>query len=251
MRKPRRRLSRDRLPFLHLLPNMITILGLCAGLTAIRFVMMGRYEFAASLIIFAALIDGLDGLIARRINATSQMGAELDSLSDFLNFGVAPGILIYQFALTGMRDLGWLFVLIYVICCCLRLARFNVSREEPQGVGRPHFTGVPAPAGALLALVPLFLTAEGVLNLRQMPWLVGPWLALVAWAMISRLPTPSPKAIRIRRDQVAPVLIGMVVVGGLVFTRFWLLMILLSGAYVITLGYALITRKRSGLPDPQ
>ncbi len=239
-----RRVRRDRMPFLHLLPNMVTILGLSAGLTSIRFVLVGRYEFAAALIIFAALIDGLDGLLARRINATSPMGAELDSLSDFVNFGVAPGLLAYQFALGGMRDLGWIFVLIYVICCCLRLARFNVNRDVPNPGGRAHFTGVPAPAGALLALLPLFLHAEGILNTRDLPWISGPWLAVVAWAMISRMPTPSPKALRIRREQVAPLLVGMVVIGGLAFTRFWLLMVLLSLAYIAVLIHAAITSRR-------
>ena len=129
------------------MPNLVTILGLCAGLTALRFAFAGRFEPAAALIIFAALIDGFDGLLARKLDAASPFGAELDSLADFFNFGVAPAFLVYQLALTGAPDLGWTAALIFAVCACLRLARFNVSRDVPV-TGRAHFVGVPAPAGA-------------------------------------------------------------------------------------------------------
>lgn len=233
----------DRLPFLHLLPNMVTILGLCAGLTAIRFVFFERYEFAALLIIFAAAIDGLDGLLARRINATSTFGAELDTLSDFLNFGVAPGILMFQFALTDASDVGWIFVLVYVICCCMRLARFNVNRDMPVA-GRAQFTGVPAPAGALLAMLPLFLTASGVIRLDHASYLVAPYLALVGYLMISTVPTPSPKGMRIQKDKAGLLLIGLTIVVGAVFTRFWLLMAVIDLIYVAVVIYSLVSARR-------
>jgi len=237
--RPRRRLIRrptTSLPFLHLMPNLVTILGLCAGLTSIRFAVQERFEIAAALIVFAAVIDGLDGLLARRLNAASPFGAELDSLADFVNFGVAPGVLVYLLALQPAAALGWVFVLVYAICCCLRLARFNISRDEPLPPGtRAQFVGVPAPAGAGLALLPVFLTLEGVLDARAMPLVWALYLGAVGALMISRLPTPSIKTLRISRESVGFVLIGAAVVVGLMFTRFWLLMILVAAAYCLTL----------------
>jgi len=174
-------------------------------------------------------------MIARRLDAASAFGAELDSLSDFVCFGVAPGLLVFQFAMQDMRGTGWVFVLVYVICCCLRLARFNVHRNAPPPLGRPHFTGVPAPAGALLALLPVFLSLAGMLDLSDAGWFVAPWIAGVGLLMISRLRTISPKAIRVTREQAIWVLVGAAFVAGLIFTRFWLLMVLASLAYIATL----------------
>ena len=129
-------LEGDTLPFLSLVPNMVTLLGLCAGLTAIRFVFTGNFHFAVILILFAAAIDGLDGLLARRLRATSEIGAQLDSLSDFLNFGVAPALLVWEFTLAPSARTGaWIAVLIYASCCCLRLARFNVAHDKLQATG--------------------------------------------------------------------------------------------------------------------
>ena len=238
---------REQMPFLHLLPNLVTILGLCAGLTSIRFAIAERFEIAAMLIIFAAVIDGLDGLLARRLQATSHFGAELDSLADFVNFGVAPGVLVYIFAAGGLAGLGWIFVLIYACCCCLRLARFNVTREAPVAQGaRVHLVGVPAPAGAMLALLPVFLSLDGLLHLQEYPLGVAIYLGCVGALMISKLPTLSPKALRIARDKVGLVLIGMAIVVGLMFTRFWLLMVLANLAYGLTLAWAMLrSRKRA------
>ncbi len=118
------------LPFLQLLPNLVTILGLCAGLTALRLAFAGRFEPAVALIVLAALIDGVDGLLARRLNAASPFGAELDTLSDFLNFGVAPALIVYRMALAG-SDIAWTAALVFSVCACLRLARFNVNRDAP------------------------------------------------------------------------------------------------------------------------
>ncbi|WP_235840920.1 CDP-diacylglycerol--serine O-phosphatidyltransferase [Cereibacter ovatus] len=215
-----------------LLPNLVTITGLCAGLTAIRFIMVERYDIAAMLIVFAAAIDGLDGLIARRLNAQSNFGAELDSLSDFLNFGVAPGLLVFQYALAGTYSTNWVFVLVYTICGCLRLARFNINRDAPLPAGaKPQFTGVPAPGGALLALLPLFMSLQGIVDASAFPLAYGIHLAVVGLLMTSRIPTLSPKALRIPRDKAIFVLVGTVVVIGLLVTRFWLLMTLFGLAY--------------------
>jgi CDP-diacylglycerol---serine O-phosphatidyltransferase len=243
----RRRLARRQgksLPFLHLLPNLVTILGLCAGLTSIRFAFDGRFEIAALLVIFCALIDGLDGLLARKLKAASSFGAELDSLSDFINFGVAPALLVFFFALTELPGFGWIFALLFAICCCLRLARFNVNRDAPPPPGRAHFTGVPAPAGALLALLPLYLTLEGVIDAAAWPITVSIYLGAVACLMVSHIPTLSPKGLRISRDHVPFVLIGTTVAIGMIFTRFWLLMVLLVLAYIAAVVHGLVTSRR-------
>lgn len=226
--------DRDQMPFLVLLPNLVTIAGMCLGLTAIRFAMVGRFEIAVVLVLLSALIDGMDGLIARRLRATSEFGAELDSLSDFLCFGVAPGLVVYRFAMGEGAALGWVFVLVYAAACCLRLARFNVTRGE-DGAGKTHFTGVPAPAGALLALLPLYLTLAGIIDMRQWPMFTAVWLGFVGVLMISRLPTLSPKAMRVPRWGVGLMLMGTVIGMGLIFSRFWAFMVLVDCAYIVTL----------------
>lgn len=232
--------KRESLSLILMLPNMVTILGLCAGLTSIRFVLVGRFDIAAALILFAALIDGLDGLLARRLNAASEIGGELDSLSDFLCFGVAPGILVYQFALSRDFATGWMFVLIYACCACLRLARFNVSRDEPPPTGKPHFVGVPAPGGAMLALLPVFLTQQGIVDARDFPVLFGMWTLLVAWLMVSKVPTLSSKAVRVKREWQVLVLLAGAVIAGLMVTRFWLLLVILDIGYALIIAYALL-----------
>ncbi|MBN2741679.1 MAG: CDP-diacylglycerol--serine O-phosphatidyltransferase [Rhodobacteraceae bacterium] len=225
--------EKDRMPFLQLVPNLVTIAGMGLGLTAIRFTMDDRFEFAVVLILLAGLIDGLDGLIARRLHATSDFGAELDSLSDFLCFGVAPGLLVYRFALGETHAFGWIFVLIYAGAACLRLARFNVMRAEPDSMR--HFTGVPAPAGAGLALLPMFVTFADLGDARAVPVLVAIWLGLVGTLMISRIKTFSPKALRIPRGAVGFALIGTVIAVGMVFTKIWLLMVIIVVIYVVLL----------------
>lgn len=230
--------ERDKLPFRKLLPNLVTILGLCAGLTSIRFVLSGDYQPAALLIIFAALIDGLDGMLARRLKATSDLGAELDSLSDFLNFGVAPGLLVFGFLLREAPGGGWIFVLVFTICCCLRLARFNISKaaeNSGEQAPQPHFVGVPAPAGALLALLPVFLGFQGVSAVPEAPVLTSLWLALVGALMVSRLPTFSPKSVFIPRDKIVWLLIATAILIGALLSRFWFSMVLIDLAYICLL----------------
>jgi CDP-diacylglycerol---serine O-phosphatidyltransferase len=243
--EPRRPGERDRsLPFLHLLPNLVTIIGLSAGLTAIRFAFDGRFRLAALLIIFAALIDGIDGLLARKLKAQSSFGAELDSLSDFLCFGAAPALVVFFFALTGAPGFGWIFALVFAICCCLRLARFNVNRDVPPPPGRAHFTGVPAPAGALLALLPLYLTHGTMLDAREAAIPVALYLGAVGCLMVSRVPTLSPKGLRISRDHVPYLLVVTGAVVGMAFTQFWLLMVILVLAYAAAVVHGLITARR-------
>ena len=241
-RLPPRPRFRRSLPLLHLAPNLVTILGLCAGLTAIRFALVERWEIAVALILFAAVIDGLDGLLARRLDAASPFGAELDSLSDFVNFGVAPAVVVYGFALQRIGDSGWVFALVFAIGCCLRLARFNVGRAEPEAPARTHFTGVPAPAGALLGLLPVYLSLGGIWATENVPWVVALWIGLVGALMVSRLATLSPKALRVPRDRAVWVLLALALLVGVAFTQFWVLMTLMSVAYGGTLVYAAIRR---------
>ncbi len=246
----RRRLAARRpetLPFLHLVPNLVTIVGLCSGLTALRLGFAGRFEPAVALVIFAAAIDGLDGLIARRLNAASRFGGELDSLSDFVCFGVVPALLVYEMALTGTVDLAWTVALVFAVCACLRLARFNVNRDAPV-VGTAHFVGVPAPAGALLGLLPAYVTFAGIAEAADYPWLVAPWLAVVGTLMISRLRTFAPKGVRIQRRSARWLLVGAALVVGIGISNFWLLMILLSLAYLVTLALALAAHRRRPRP---
>lgn len=236
--------ARDSLPFVQLLPNVVTILGLCAGLTGLRFAFAGQFQLATALVVFATLIDGLDGLIARRFNAQSRFGAELDSLSDFFNFGVAPALIVYQLALAETADVSWSAALIFAVCACLRLARFNVNRDAPV-LGKAHFVGVPAPAGALLGMLPAFVTFAGIADAADYPWLVAPWLTLVGLLMICRIRTFAPKSLHFSRTGARAALVGVALLVGLTFSRFWLLLIAIDLAYLASLVYALIHRRRN------
>ncbi|MCX8508956.1 MAG: CDP-diacylglycerol--serine O-phosphatidyltransferase [Rhodobacteraceae bacterium] len=178
---------------IQLLPNAMTLGAICAGVTAMRMALTGQFDHAVAFLIVAALLDGLDGRLARILGSESLLGAELDSLADVVNFGVAPAIVLYLWALGQAPVLGWAAALAYIICCALRLARFNVSAKTDMPVDRRFFTGVPAPAGAMLALAPLLLS-RAVPELGQLPvWLSALWLVLIAGLMISRLPTFSLK----------------------------------------------------------
>jgi CDP-diacylglycerol--serine O-phosphatidyltransferase len=151
------------IPVRVLLPNLITLLALCAGLTAIRMAVENNTQLALAAIVFAALLDGIDGRIARMLKGTSRFGAELDSLADFVNFGVAPALILYFWGLHELKSAGWIAALVFAICAALRLARFNVMIDEPN---RPvwaanFFTGIPAPAGAITVLLPIYLTLLG------------------------------------------------------------------------------------------
>ncbi len=196
-------------PVRYLLPNLITLLALCSGITAIRLGIEGRYELAIACVMVAVVLDALDGRLARFLKGTSRFGAELDSLTDFVNFGVAPALLLYIWSLNTLRTAGWVIALIYAICCALRLARFNVALDEP---GKPQwsnmfFTGAPAPAGAGLVLLPFYLSFLGF-DGHGFAILIGPYVVLVALLMVSRIPTFSGKNMssRIPRELVLPVL---------------------------------------------
>lgn len=211
-RRRRRMFSHARIPVRMMVPNFFTLLGLCAGLTSIRMSIEGRYDFALAAIVFAALLDGIDGRIARLLKASSRFGAELDSLADFVNFGVAPAIMIFTWGLGEHRSLGWIAVMLFALASALRLARFNTLIEEERPRWQSDFfIGVPTPAAAILVLLPIYLAQLG-LDLRTAPVLLNLVLAyviLIGLMMVSMLPTYSGKLLgeRIGREWVLPLFI--------------------------------------------
>ena len=199
-----------RIPVRMLVPNFFTLLGLCAGLTSIRMSIEGRYELALLAIVFAALLDGVDGRVARLLKASSRFGAELDSLADFVNFGVAPAIMLFTWGLGDLKSLGWIAVMIFALASALRLARFNVMiDEEKPRWQKDFFTGMPTPAAAIVVLLPVYLASIGF-DLRAALWMKNIILAytlLIAFLMVSNIPTYSGKLLgeRISREWVLPI----------------------------------------------
>jgi CDP-diacylglycerol---serine O-phosphatidyltransferase len=196
-------------PSVRLLPNAITVLALCAGLSSVQFALHHRYTLAIGAIGVAAVLDSLDGRIARLLDATSKMGAELDSLSDAISFGVAPALVLYVWQ-PDIQGLGWITSLVFAVCMVLRLARFNTLLEvEKPPYANEFFVGVPAPAGGLLALLPLILTIEfgdGWWSSRVVVWV---WTILVALLLISRIPTLSLKTVKAPAKAAAPLLVAV------------------------------------------
>ena len=199
-----------------LLPNMLTLFGVCIGLTSIRFALDGKFEFAIIAIIFAALIDGLDGRIARLIKGTSKVGKELDSLTDMISFGVAPAFIMYFWKLNSLGRFGWLLCLIFVICVALRLARFNINSNQQPSWRDNFFEGVPSPAGGILVLSPLIYSLSG-LNLFQINYdiIVPIFFIATSFLLISKFPTYSFKKIVIQRKATIFLLFGIVLFFGL------------------------------------
>ncbi|MFC3087841.1 CDP-diacylglycerol--serine O-phosphatidyltransferase [Tabrizicola soli] len=218
---------------LKLLPNLVSILALCSGLTAIRFAIAGNFGLAILLIGTAAALDGLDGRLARMLRSESAIGAELDSLCDFVNFGVTPALVLYLWGLRAETSLGWIAVLVYAVCCMLRLARFNVgSRVEGEPAEKTVFIGVPSPAGAMLALVPMYLVLALDHAVVLPPQLVALWMVAIGALMISRVRTPSLKRIKVSTDHARYVLVGLVVVVAALLTYPWVTLLTLSLAYL-------------------
>ena len=199
-----------------ILPNMLTLIGVCIGLTSIRFALDGRFEFAIVAIIFAALIDGLDGRIARLIKGTSKVGKELDSLTDMISFGVAPAFIMYFWKLNTLGRFGWLLCLIYVICVALRLARFNINSNQEPSWRDNFFEGVPSPAGGVLVLTPLIFSLSGFDYLELNYNLIVPIFFIVtSFLLISKFPSYSFKKIVIPRKTTIFLLFGIVLFFGL------------------------------------
>lgn len=244
MTRPPRR-PRKEFSLTNLLPNMMTVAAICAGLTAIRFGVDGNYEPAVLLILLAAVLDGLDGRLARALGSDSEMGAELDSLADFLNFGVAPPLILYFWALQDMRAAAWISVLVFTVCCVVRLARFNASSKAEEGANKlsEFFVGVPAPAGAALVMLPMFAS----FSVGEEPLFPGLLIMLymmgVGLLMISRIPTWSFKTARVSRENVKFFLVAFVAVVAALFTFAWTTLVILCLVYVGVVIWALIMRR--------
>lgn len=235
-----------------LIPNVLTLAALCSGLTGIRFALQGEFRLAVIAIIVAAIFDALDGRVARRLGVASQFGAELDSLSDFLCFGVAPALVLYLASLKDGGSLGWVVTLMFPICSALRLARFNtglLADSPPPAWTGSYFTGVPAPAGALLALIPLLVSFEINATWPRHPLVVGAILVGVGGLMVSRLPTFSFKKGRVPRHLVLPLLLGVALVMGVLVSSPWIAMSMLGLAYACLIPFSWLSYRRQSALD--
>jgi CDP-diacylglycerol--serine O-phosphatidyltransferase len=222
--QPERRRKRfQSVPLRFLFPNIVTLVALCAGLTAVRLSIEGRLDLAIYAIVFAAMLDGIDGRIARLLKGTSRFGAELDSLADFVNFGCAPGLILYFWGLHELKTVGWICCLVFTIAMVLRLARFNVSLDAPdQAEWRKSFgVGVPAPAGALCALLPIYLSLIGLSPTLSLEVIAAVYLVGIALLMVSRVPTFLGKkaGLRVRRELVLPLFAAVVLFFALLFSN--------------------------------
>jgi CDP-diacylglycerol--serine O-phosphatidyltransferase len=236
MRRPRLRGRRRLSPLSvnRMVPSVLTLLALCAGMTAIRFAINGKFQYAVFAIIAAGIFDGLDGRIARLLNATSRFGAELDSLSDFISFGVAPAALLYLWTMAQWHSIGWAIVLFYAVCCALRLARFNTELSaEPAPPWRANFfSGAPAPAGAGLLMLPMFVGFQWGDWIVRSPYLNGVWITGIALLMVSTVPTVSLKRIRIPHHFVVPTLLGVGLLTAFFTTAPWPTLIAIGAVYL-------------------
>ncbi|HCX66553.1 CDP-diacylglycerol--serine O-phosphatidyltransferase [Parvibaculum sp.] len=242
--RQRRARQFSQLPVRTIVPNSLTVLALCAGLTAIRFAIEGRFEAAVAAIIIASVFDALDGRIARMLRGSTRFGAELDSLTDFVNFGVAPVVILYLWSLGEIGGLGWIAVLGFSVCCALRLARFNVALEDPD---KPvwtgnYFVGMPSPAAAGLVMLPLYLSFTGVEWIKETPLLIAAHVLVIAFLMVSQIPTFSGKrmGLRIRRDMVLPVLLLVGMSAAIILNFPWIAFTGLCAIYLASIPVAVL-----------
>jgi CDP-diacylglycerol--serine O-phosphatidyltransferase len=236
--QPRRRRFKP-IPVRTLLPNLITLLALCAGLTAIRVAVEHNIQLALAAIVLAALLDGIDGRVARLLKGTSRFGAELDSLADFVNFGVAPALILYLWGLHDLHSAGWIAAMVFAICAGLRLARFNVMVDDPD---RPtwagnFFTGIPAPAGAITVLLPIYLNLLGMPTNLIVVWLTFFYTLVIALLMVSRLPVFSGKRVgkHVPPEMVLPVFVLVVAFFALLIAYPWAVLTIGTLAYIACL----------------
>ncbi len=243
------------IPIRTLVPNLITLLALCAGLTGIRFAVEGRLDIALGAIVFAAALDGIDGRVARLIKGTSRFGAELDSLADFVNFGVAPGLFLYFWQLHHLDSAGWIAAMVFAICCGLRLARFNVMIDDPN---RPawagnFFVGVPAPAGAIVVMLPIYLEFLGVPKVAIWPPLTFVYTLAIAFLMVSRLPVFSGKkhGTRVPPDKVLFVFVVVVLFFALLLSYPWIVLTIGTVLYLVCLPLGWLSYREYQRKDRQ
>lgn len=241
-----RKTKNNKPTFASILPNMTTILALCTGLSAVRFALLGRWNMAVMAILIAAVLDGMDGRLARILNSTSRFGAELDSLSDFISFGVSPALVIYLRSLQEWQGLGWIIALYFSVCMALRLARFNTLSIE--GSSAPtwtqyYFMGVPAPAGAILVLTPLMINFEfeerGWGSFFVSPGLNALVMFTIASLLISRVPTLSLKKVHIPQKFVLPLLIVVALLTGALYSEPWIILSGIAIFYLLSIPFTI------------
>lgn len=234
------------LSFNRLFPNILTVLALCSGLTAIRFGIGEQWERAVIALVIACFLDGIDGLVARLLRGTTKFGAELDSLSDAISFGMVPALLLYLWAMQGAGTVGWALCLLYAVCCVLRLARFNTMVGEPGLPSWAHnyFTGVPSPAAAGLAILPMILSFYFEAGVFSSPVIVGLFLAVVSFLMVSRVPTFSVKRLRVPRQFALPMMLLIVLSAGFLVTETWATLGLMGVLYLGSIPFSILTFRR-------
>ncbi|WP_319531424.1 phosphatidylcholine/phosphatidylserine synthase [uncultured Cohaesibacter sp.] len=229
-------------PFRSIAPNIVTLLALCAGLTGVRMAIEGRFELALMSILAAACLDGIDGRLARMLNGASRFGAELDSLTDFVNFGVAPALILHVWILNAIPSIGWIASLLFAIAMVLRLARFNVALDEKNlpSWRKGYFVGVPAPAGAFTVLAPIYLELAGVPHYDAFAVLVMVYTLFIAMLVVSTIPTFSGKTIglRVPRAQVLPLIVGLVALVALLFSFPWVVLSAFVFLYLLSIPFA-------------
>ena len=250
--RERRRRFRG-IPVRTLLPNLITLLALCAGLTGVRLAIEGKLEWAVAAIVFAAMLDGVDGRVARMLKGTSRFGAELDSLADFFNFGVAPALILYFWKLDDLGNAGWIVAMVFAICAGLRLARFNVMIDDPN---RPawaanFFVGMPAPGGAIAALLPIYLTFLGMPPFNLLAPFVLLYTLAIALLMVSRLPVFSGKRVgkRVAPEMVLPVFVAVVAFFALLIAYPWFVLATGTLVYLASLPFGVIAYRKHQQAD--
>ncbi len=231
-----------------LVPNMITLTALAAGMTSIKFAVVGKWEEAVIAIIIAAFMDAFDGAAARLLQAETKLGAELDSLSDFLCFGVAPAILIFLWSTQSAGKFGWLVALVFAMAMALRLARFNITGDDDEAKENPlskFFTGIPAPAGAGLAMLPMVVSfqldgtsTQAFVEYSQKPLIVGVWMLIVAAMMVSNIPTFSTKQIKIPQKLAVPALGVFVLILAGIINETWVTLTLISVVYLFSIPFS-------------
>lgn len=229
------------LPLRAVAPNAVTALALCFGLSGIRYGISGEWERAVLMIMVAGVLDGLDGRIARMLHGASRFGAELDSLSDIVSFGVSPAIVLYLWALVALPKLGWIAALVLAVFCALRLARFNANLDAAEQTHKSagFLTGVPAPAGALLAMLPMYCWFWSGLDLFRSPQVVAPWVAFIALAMVSSVATYSWSSLRLRANIRFEALAVVVLFGAALLTAPWQTLTLLCVGYVLAIPFSM------------
>ncbi|MBH9975150.1 MULTISPECIES: CDP-diacylglycerol--serine O-phosphatidyltransferase [Bartonella] len=248
--KPRRSIS-----IRFVLPNVITILAICAGVSSIRLAFEHRFETAILMVLLAAVLDGVDGRLARLMGGGSSFGAQMDSLADVVNFGVAPALIVYSFLLNQAHQVGWIAALVYCIACCLRLARFNVmidNKHIPRWQ-REYFVGVPAPAGALLVLLPIYLGCLGLEPGAGWALVFSLYTVVIAFLLISRLPVWNGKTVgqQLRRDVVIPGMLVVVIYVGFLATYTWQVLLVTAIGYMVFLPFSLMAYQKRSVREAQ